>query len=109
MLRTLEKCAGDRTSGYLIRRVNGEKQDRNGAYFWVKQIARDAGIEGRVHPHALRHAAITAALDAGVPLRDAQVFARHSDPRITSRYDRSRLNLDRHAAYIVAGFVAGAA
>lgn len=109
VLRTLERCQGDRTSGYLIVRANGEQQDRNGAYWWVKQIARDAGIQGRVHPHALRHAAITAALDAGVTLRDAQVFARHSDPRITQRYDRTRMNLDRHAAYIVASYVAGAA
>lgn len=109
VLRTLERCAGDRTSGPLIRKANGERQNRGGAYWWVRQIARDAGIEGRVHPHALRHAAITAALDAGVPLRDAQVFARHSDPRITSRYDRSRMNLDRHASYIVASFVSGSA
>jgi integrase/recombinase XerD len=109
VLRTMEKATGDRTSGYLIRRANGEKQDRGGAYHWIKQLARKAGLPAAVHPHTLRHAAITAALDAGVPLRDAQVFARHSDPRITTRYDRTRLNLDRHAAYIVAGFIAGAA
>jgi integrase/recombinase XerD len=28
--------------------------------------------------HSLRHAAITNALDAGVPLRDAQILARHA-------------------------------
>ena len=32
-------------------------------------------------PHTLRHAFITAALDAGVPLRDVQIAARHADPR----------------------------
>ncbi|MFC7724170.1 tyrosine-type recombinase/integrase [Nocardioides sp. GCM10028917] len=37
-------------------------------------------------PHSLRHAAITNALDAGVPLRDAQILARHSDPRTTEHY-----------------------
>jgi hypothetical protein len=30
-----------------------------------------------------RHAFITAALDAGVPLRDVQIAARHADPRTT--------------------------
>jgi hypothetical protein len=62
-----------------------------------------------VSPHTLRHAFITAALDAGVPLRDVQEAASHADPRTTMRYDRARVSLDRHATYIVAAFVAGAA
>ena len=41
-------------------------------------------------PHSLWHAAITNALDAGVPLRDAQILARHADPRTTEHYDRAR-------------------
>ena len=52
---------------------------------------------------------VTAALDAGVPLRDVQEAASHADPRTTMRYDRARDSLDRHAAYIVAAYVAGAA
>ena len=52
---------------------------------------------------------ITAALDAGVPLRDGQEAASHADPRTTMRYDRARTSLDRHATYIVAAFIAGAA
>ena len=54
------------------------------------------------------HAFITAALDAGVPLRDVQEAASHADPRTTMRYDRGRQSLDRHATYIVATFIAGA-
>jgi len=50
---------------------------------------------------------ITAALDAGVPLRDVQEAASHADPRTTMRYDRARGSLDRHATYIVAAYVAG--
>jgi integrase/recombinase XerD len=50
-----------------------------------------------------------AALDAGVPLRDVQEAASHADPRTTMRYDRARVSLDRHATYIVAAFIAGAA
>ena len=48
-------------------------------------------------------------LDAGVPLRDVQEAASHADPRTTMRYDRARGSLDRHATYIVAAYVAGAA
>ena len=68
-----------------------------------------AAITKSVGPHTLRHAFITAALDAGVPLRDVQEAASHADPRTTLRYDRARSSLDRHATYIVAAYVAGAA
>ena len=76
----------------------------------VRSARRDAaGITKIVGPHTLRHAFITARLDAGVPLRDVQEAASHADPRTTIRYDRGRASLDRHATYIVAAFVAGAA
>ena len=75
----------------------------------VRATARRAGIVKAVTPHTLRHAFITAALDAGVPLRDVQEAASHADPRTTMRYDRARGSLDRHATYIVAAYVAGAA
>jgi len=68
-----------------------------------------AGIGKAVTPHTLRHAFITAVLDAGVPLRDVQEAASHADPRTTMRYDRARGSLDRHATYIVAAYLAGAA
>ena len=45
--------------------------------------AKRAGL-GPVHPHMLRAAFIMAALDAGVPLRDIQIAARHADPRTTT-------------------------
>ena len=75
----------------------------------MSRVARRAGITKPVGPHTLRHAFITAALDAGVPLRDVQEAASHADPRTTIRYDRARGSLDRHATYIVAAYLAGAA
>jgi len=85
------------------------RMDRHGAGRIVRRVARRAGITKPVGPHTLRHAFITAALDAGVPLRDVQEAASHADPRTTMRYDRARGTLDRHATYIVAAYVAGAA
>jgi integrase/recombinase XerD len=82
--------------------------DRYAADRTVKRLARRAGIRKRISPHSLRHSFITAALDAGVPLRDVQEAASHADPRTTMRYDRGRQSLDRHATYVVATFVAGA-
>jgi integrase/recombinase XerD len=44
-----------------------------------------------------------------MPGCDVQEAASHADPRTTMRYDRARTSLDRHATYIVAAYVAGAA
>jgi integrase/recombinase XerD len=71
--------------------------------------SRRAGLDKKISPHTLRHASITADLDAGVPLRSVQEAALHADPRTTMRYDRARVSLDRHATYIVAAYLAGAA
>ena len=97
----------DRTPAVLA--ADGRQLDRHGAGRIVRRVARQAGIGKAVTPHTLRHAFITAALDAGVPLRDVQEAASHADPRTTMRYDRARGSPDRHATYIVAAYVAGAA
>jgi len=81
---------------------------RRGAGRIVRRVARRVWIAKPVGPHTLRHAFITAALDAGVSLRDVQEAALHADPRTTMRYDRARSSLDRHATYIVAACAAGA-
>ncbi|WP_460932660.1 tyrosine-type recombinase/integrase [Phycicoccus ginsengisoli] len=65
------------------------------------------GIPRHISPHSLRHAAITNVLDAGVPLRDAQILARHADPRTNEHYDRARGNLDRHGGHVLTAYVAG--
>ena len=66
-----------------------------------------AGIPRHISSHSLRHPAITKALDAGVPLRDAQILARNADPRTTEHYDRARGNLDWHAVHFLTAHVAG--
>jgi integrase len=106
--RVLEACRGERTEGPLVLRpLTGNPIDRRDAYRMVTKIAKVAGIPRHISPHSLRHAAITNALDAGVPLRDAQILARHADPRTTERYDRARGNLDRHAVHFLTDYVAG--
>jgi integrase/recombinase XerC len=53
----------------------------------------------RVHPHALRHCAITAALDAtGGDIRMVQRFSRHADVRTLQRYDDNRQDMAGTAA-----------
>jgi integrase/recombinase XerD len=102
--RTLDLAIGDRAEGPILRRLDGRRLDPRTAHRWVRSIGKQAGLE-HVHPHMLRAAFIMAALDAGVPLRDVQLAARHADPRTTTLYDRRRQNYDRHAAYAVVAFV----
>jgi integrase/recombinase XerD len=106
--RAIDVAVGERLHGPVLLSRSGQRLDRHGATRIVRRLARRAGIVKRISPHSLRHSFITAALDAGVPLRDVQIAARHSDPRTTTRYDRARNNLDRHASYVVTAFVAGA-
>ena len=107
--RAIDLAIGERSEGPIFLAADGQRLDRHGAGRIVRRVARRAGITKTVGPHTLRHAFITAALDAGVPLRDVQEAASHADPRTTMRYDRARTSLDRHATYIVAAYVAGAA
>jgi integrase/recombinase XerD len=107
--RAIDLAIGERSEGPVFLTPDGRRLDRHGAARVVRRVAGRAGIAKPIGPHTLRHAFITAALDAGVPLRDVQEAASHADPRTTMRYDRARTSLDRYATYIVAAYVAGAA
>jgi integrase/recombinase XerD len=107
--RAIDLAVGERCEGPIFTTAPGQRLDRHGAGRIVRRVARRAGLAKKIGPHTLRHAFITAAPDAGVPLRDVQEAASHADPRSTIRYDRARVSLDRHATYIVAAHIAGAA
>lgn len=102
--RALETYIGERSSGPIFLTRTGQRMSEPSAWRLVRRLARNAGLPAadRISPHSLRHSAITAALNAGVPFRDVQDFAGHADPRTTRRYDRSRNSLDRHATYALA-------
>jgi len=98
----VEAMLAGREEGPLFATRTGRRMDRYAAQKVVRRLARQAGVGKVVSPHSLRHSFVTAALDAGVPLRDVQDAAGHADPRTTRRYDRGRHSLDRHATYAVA-------
>jgi hypothetical protein len=83
----------------------------------MQQAQPKAQRRGQTPQPSVRHAdlfspvgtLLSTSFDAGVPLRDVQEAASHADPRTTIRYDRARGSLDRHATYIVAAYLAGAA
>lgn len=104
--RALDVLLDGRDIGALFVDDDGERVSRFVAHRTVRRLARGVGMEHAVSPHSLRHGFVTAALDAGVSLRDVQDAAGHADPRTTRRYDRGRNSLDRAATYAVAAFVA---
>lgn len=107
-LRALEAYINGRITGPLFTTATGKRLDRTAAFRIIRRLAQAADVPAAAHisPHSLRHSFATAALDAGVPLRDVQDAMGHADPRTTRRYDRTRHSLDRHATYAVAGFLA---
>jgi integrase/recombinase XerC len=68
----------------------------------VRALGAAAGIE-RLHPHALRHSAITEALDLSRGnIRDVQRFSRHADARTLLVYDDAREDKAGEIAKLVA-------
>jgi len=112
VLRVLEVCRGERATGPLILRPISLAGPSTAAMptEWSRGSPRPAAIPRHISPHSLRHAAITNALDGGVPRRDAQILARHADPRTTERYDLFDAGLSvgsAHASAKTAGVVGG--
>jgi short subunit dehydrogenase-like uncharacterized protein len=104
-----ENYLGERDADPIFITKTGRRMDEPAAWRLIRRLARQTAITSadRLNPHSLRHSFVTAALDAGVSLRDVQDAAGHADPRTARRYDRARHNLDRHATYAVTAFLAG--
>ena len=62
----------------------------------VKRLAQKAGIARRVHPHMLRHTALTNLYNGTKDLRLTQIVAGHTTSRMTERYTHK--TLDEQAA-----------
>jgi integrase/recombinase XerD len=76
--RAIDLAVGERVDGPIFLAPDGQRLDRHGAARIVRRVAGRAGISKPVGPHTLRHTFTTAALDAGVPLRDVQEAASHA-------------------------------
>ncbi|WP_041763341.1 tyrosine-type recombinase/integrase [Pseudonocardia dioxanivorans] len=108
VVHALQVYLDGRETGPLFMTRTGRRMDEPAAWRLIRRLARRAELPqaDRINPHTLRHGFVTAALDAGVSLRDVQDSAGHADPRTTRAYDRSRHNLDRHATYAVSAYYA---
>lgn len=69
--------------------VTGNQMTRNDAFRMVKRRAKAAGIPESTCNHTFRATGITAYLDNGGTIENAQAIAAHESPRTTKLYDRT--------------------
>ena len=65
-----------------------------------------AGVSDRVHPHALRHAYVTIALEQDARIHHVQADVGHASIATTQHYDRGLRTRSTTAADLVAAAIA---
>ena len=83
--QSMPKSPSERTEGLSGAFRAGPIRNRP-----VARLAKKAGISRRVHPHMLRHTALTDLYDRTHDLRMTQQVAGHSSSRMTERYTHVR-------------------
>ncbi|MBC3192229.1 tyrosine-type recombinase/integrase [Pseudonocardia sp. C8] len=94
----------------LLATKDGGRCSRHDLHQLLRRIARHAGpplaeVADRVHPHTLRHAYVTLALEAGAPIQHVQADVGHASIATTRHYDRSLRTRAGSAADLVTGLV----
>lgn len=86
----------------LDRSSRGHRLTGRALHKIVRELGEDVDL--RVWPHALRHSAITQALElTNGNVRAVQRFSRHRDLRVVSLYDDNRSDLGGEVASLVSG------
>jgi integrase/recombinase XerD len=102
----IARALAGRTSGPLLATRTGRALHRAEAARLLQRVGTVALPHRHdLHPHLLRHAYVTLALDAGVPLRDVQDGAGHAQADTTRRYDRGRHAIERNPTWRLAEYL----
>lgn len=83
-VRPLRVAPGE--TALFVSQKTGRRYWRETIFRIVQGLARDAGIEGRIGPHAIRHGAATALLKGGMSLPALQSLMGHSALTSTAIY-----------------------
>jgi integrase/recombinase XerC len=81
----------------------GKRLSGKGVWVIITSLGKRVGI--RAKPHGLRHASITAVLDASGDLRAGQRHARHASANTTLKYDDNRSDIAGKAAQTIASIL----
>jgi site-specific recombinase XerD len=87
--QAIAEAVHGRGDGPLLLNEWGNRMQRHNAAAIITRLAHRVGIARRVTPHALRRSYITIGLLQGVPLREMQRAARHTNADTTVAYDQS--------------------
>jgi site-specific recombinase XerD len=88
-LRHVAKSPLFRTAMGRTGELSAEQMHRVDAYRMVRRRAKAAGVRAKIGCHTFRATGITAYLNGGGSLENAQAMAAHDSPRTTKLYDRT--------------------
>ncbi|GEL26961.1 hypothetical protein PSU4_59150 [Pseudonocardia sulfidoxydans NBRC 16205] len=97
----------------LVATRDGNRCSRVDLYTLLRRVAAAAGPEladvaDRIHPHALRHAYVTIALEQDARIQHVRADVGHASITTTEHYDRGMRTRDTTAADLVAAAIAAA-
>ena len=72
-----------------LGKITDRAMTRNDAFRMIKRRAKAAGLSDKICCHTFRATGITAYLDNGGTIENAQAIAAHESPRTTKLYDRT--------------------
>lgn len=101
------------SGGPLVATRDGNRCSRIDLHRLLRRVAAAAGPEladvaDRVHPHALRHAYVTIALEHDARIQHVRADVGHASITTTEHYDRGMRTRDTTAADVVAAAIAAA-
>lgn len=80
------KILNGRMSAHLFVNRAGRKLSRQGFWLRLRRVVLQAGVNGKVSPHTLRHAFATHLVEGGADLRAVQMMLGHADISTTQIY-----------------------
>ena len=76
----------DTDSALFVTQRSPHRMTIHGIQGVFKRVARRCGLEGKVHPHTMRHTLATSLLNQGAPLAAVQSILGHEKPETTQLY-----------------------
>lgn len=81
----LQSRTDDNPALFASVRLPYERMTKAGVEDAIRRIGRKAGVK-KAHPHRFRRTSITNAINRGMPMQEAMIFAGHAKPETTMRY-----------------------